>query len=34
MDCIERMHKASAKLKLKFLFNKFVCNIRVVKQLR
>ena len=31
---IKNMHKASAKLKLKFLFNKFVCNICVVKQLR
>ena len=31
---IKNMHKASAKLKLKFLFNKFVCNIGVVKQLR
>ena len=31
---IKNMHKASAKLKLKFLFNKLVCNIGVVKQLR
>ena len=31
---IENMHKASAKLKLKFLFNKFVCNVGVVKKLR
>ena len=31
---IKNMHKASTKLKLKFLFNKLVCNVGVVKQLR
>ena len=34
MDYKKNMHKASAKLKLKFLFNKLVCNVGVVKQLR
>ena len=34
MVYIEKMHKASAKLKLKFLFNKFVYNVGVVKKLR
>ena len=31
---IKNMHKAPAKLKLKFLFKKLVCNVGVVKQLR
>ena len=31
---IGNMHWASTKLKLIFLFNKLVCNVYVVKQLR